>query len=104
MKHQPKRKDMSNTPTRGVSATSTDATTADGMKVVHTFEKNSFDEVRAYLQPFKGNDLSHIRVFTLGADDEMLPKKQGIAVNVRDLPKLAEAVAALVAAVEARTS
>jgi hypothetical protein len=34
----------------------------------------------------------------------MRPKKQGIAVNVRDLPKLAEAVAALVAAVEARTS
>jgi len=74
------------------------------MKVVHTFVKNSFDEVWAYLQPFKGNDLAHIRVFTLGADDEMLPKKQGIAVNVRDLPKLAEAVAALVAAVEARTS
>jgi hypothetical protein len=73
------------------------------MKVVHTFEKNSFDEVWAYLQPFRGNDLAHIRVFTL-ADDEMRPKKQGIAINVRDLPKLAEAVAALVAAVEARTS
>ena len=93
---------MSNTSNGGVSTTNTE--TADEMKVVHTFEKNSFDEVRAYLQPFKGNDLSHIRVFTLGADDEMRPKEQGIAVNVRDLPKLAEAVAALVAAVEARTS
>jgi hypothetical protein len=95
---------MSNTSNGGVSTTSTEATTADEMKVVHTFEKNSFDEVWAYLQPFKGNDLAHIRVFTLGADDEMRPKKQGIAVNVRDLPKLAEAVAALVAAVEARKS
>jgi hypothetical protein len=94
---------MNNTSTRGVSATSTQATTAGEMKVVYTFEKNSFDEVWAYLQPFKGNDLAHIRVFTLGADDEMLPKKQGIAVNVRDLPKLAEAVAALIEAVEART-
>jgi Transcriptional Coactivator p15 (PC4) len=54
--------------------------------------------------PFRGHDLAHIRFYTLGADDEMRPKKQGIAVNVRDLPKLAEAVAALVAAVEARTS
>jgi hypothetical protein len=95
---------MSNTSTSGASATDTKATTADEMKVVHTFEKNSFDEVWAYLQPFRGNDLAHIRVFTLGADDEMRPKKQGIAINVRDLPKLAEAVAALVAAVEARTS
>jgi hypothetical protein len=77
---------MSNTSTRGVSATSPEATTADEMKVVHTFEKNSFDEVWAYLQPFKGNDLAHIRVFTIGADDEMRPKKQGIAVNVRELP------------------
>ncbi len=95
---------MSNTSNGGVSATSAEATTADEMKVVHTFVKNSFDEVRSYLQPFKGNDLAQIRVFTLGADDEMLPKKQGIAVNVRDLPKLAEAVAALVAAAETRTS
>ena len=85
---------MSNTATRGGSATSTKATTADEMKVVYTFVKNSFDEVWAYLQPFRGHDLAHIRVYTLGADDEMRPKKQGIAVNVRDLPKLAEAVAA----------
>jgi Transcriptional Coactivator p15 (PC4) len=95
---------MSNTSTRGASATSTKTTTAEEMKVVHTFVKNSFDEVWTYLQPFKGHDLAHIRVFTLGDDDEMYPKKQGITVNVRDLPKLAEAVAALVAAVEARAS
>jgi hypothetical protein len=74
------------------------------MQVVHTFAKNAFDEVRAYLQPFKGHDLAHIRIFTLGDDDEMRFTEKGVAINVRDLPKLAEAVAGLVAAVEARTS
>ena len=50
---------MSNTSTRGASATSTKASTANEMKVVHTFAKNAFEEVRAYLQPYKGSQLSH---------------------------------------------
>lgn len=77
---------------------------ANDMQVVNVFAKNAFDEVWAYLQPFKGNDLAHIRTFSLGDDDEMYPTKQGITVKVSDLPKLAEAVAALVAAAEARKS
>ena len=52
----------------------------------------------------QGHDLAHIRVFTLGDNDEMHLTEKGVAVNVRDLPKLAEAVAALIAAVEARNS
>ena len=74
------------------------------MQVASVFAKNGFDEVWTYLQPFKGHDLAHIRVFTLGDDDEMYPTKQGITVKVKDLPKLAEAVATLVAAPEARKS
>ena len=74
------------------------------MQVVNVFAKNGFDEVWTYLQPFKGNDLAHIRIFSLGDDDEMYPTKQGITVKVSDLPKLAEAVAASVAAPEARKS
>jgi hypothetical protein len=88
----------------GARAAGKDTQAKDEMQVVNTFAKNAFDEVWTYLQRFKGHDLAHIRVFTLGDDDEMYPRKQGITVNVRDLPKLAEAVAALVAAVEARTS
>jgi hypothetical protein len=91
-------------PAGGARAAGKDTKAKDELQVVNVFAKNAFDEVWAYLQPFKGHDLAHIRVFTLGDDDEMYPRKQGITVNVRDLPKLAEAVAALVAAVEARTS
>jgi hypothetical protein len=74
------------------------------MQVVNVFAKNGFDEVWTYVQRFRGHDRAHIRVFTLGDDDEMYPTKQGITVKVSDLPKLTEAVAALVAAVEARES
>ena len=74
------------------------------MQVVQTFAKGMFDEVWAYLQHFRGRDLAHIRVFTDRDSDEMHPTKQGIAVEISDLPKLADAVAALVAAAEARSA
>jgi hypothetical protein len=90
-------------PAGGARAAGKD-TISNDMQVVNVFAKNAFDEVWAYLQPFKGNDLAHIRTFTLGDDDEMRFTPKGVTVNVRDLPKLAEAVAALVAAVEARKS
>jgi predicted metalloprotease len=57
---------MSNTATRGASATSTKTNTADDMKVVHTFIKNNFDEVWTYLQPFRGKQFAHVRIFTTG--------------------------------------
>ena len=92
---------MSNTSTRGASATSTKASTANEMKVVHTFAKNAFEEVRAYLQPYKGSQLAQIRVFTPDKNDVDRPTKKGIALSIRDLPKLAQAVDALLAATAA---
>jgi hypothetical protein len=91
---------MSNTSNGGVSTTSTEATTADEMKVVHTFAKNSFDEVWTYLQPFRGELRAHVRIFTTASDDEMRPTKKGITVSVKDVPKLAEALTALVEALK----
>jgi Transcriptional Coactivator p15 (PC4) len=79
------------------------ASVPDGMNVVHTFVKNSFDEVWTYLQPFRGKQFAHVRIFTSGDNDEMLPTKKGITVSLNDLPKLAEAVAALIRAAEEQT-
>jgi Transcriptional Coactivator p15 (PC4) len=76
----------------------------DGMNVVHTFVKNSFDEVWTYLQPFQGKQFAHVRIFTSGDNDEMLPTKKGITVSLNDVPKLAEAVTALAAAVKEQES
>lgn len=91
---------MSRTATRGASATRTKATTADEMKVVHTFVKNSFEEVWTYLQPFKGELRAHVRIFDTRDDETMYPTRKGITVKLSDVPKLAEAVTALANAVK----
>ena len=104
MKHQPKGKEMSNTPTRRVSAASTKTTTTGDMTFVHTFVKNSFDEVWTYIQPFQGKLRAHVRIFTAGDDDNMRPTKKGISISLDDVPKLAEAVTALVEAAKEQES
>src|SRR5437667_12626371 len=63
--------EMSNTAPRGGSATSTKTTTTGEMTFVHTFVKNSFDEVWTYIQPFQGKLRAHVRIFTTGDDDNM---------------------------------
>jgi hypothetical protein len=90
---------MSKTSTRGASA-SEKTSTAGEMDLVHTFVKNAFDEVWTYVQPLGGQVLAHVRIWTMGDDEEMRPTKKGITVSVKDVPKLAEAVAALAAAVK----
>ena len=71
------------------------------MHVVNVFAKNAFEEVRAYLQPYMGRQLAHIRVFSPDKNEIDRPTSKGIAVDIRDLPKLAQAVDALLAATEA---
>jgi hypothetical protein len=46
------------------------------MQVAHVFVKNAFDEVWAFLQPFAGQDLADIHVFTLG-ERAMRPVTRG---------------------------
>ena len=72
---------------------------AEDVQVVHTFAKNSREEVRATLKTWNGHRLADIRVFA--SDDEGdgdHPTRKGICVKVSDLPKLREAVEALIAA------
>jgi hypothetical protein len=101
---QQKEKELAISSASGARAAGKDTKANDAMQVVKVFAKNGFDEVWTYLQHFRGHDRAHIRVFTLGDDDEMYPTKQGITIRISDVPKLAQAVEALVAAVEARSS
>jgi hypothetical protein len=71
------------------------------MHVVNVFAKNAFEEVRAYVQPYMGRQLAHIRVFSPDKNEIDRPTRKGIAVDIRDLPKLAQAVDALLAATTA---
>ena len=68
---------------------------SDEPRVVYAWPKNSLEEVRATLSTFKGRRLADLRVWTT---DEDRPTKKGLAVRVEDLPRLLEAVEALIAA------
>jgi hypothetical protein len=67
---------------------------------VYAFVKNSKEEVKAYLDVYKGRKLAHLRVFVEGEDGVDHPTKKGLAVRVADLPKLRDAVEALLEAAQ----
>jgi len=69
-------------------------------KLVYSFAKNKFEEVRVQIKEFKGYDLLDIRVYTsLKDSDEKIPTGKGLSINVShfdDLKKgLLEAETAL---------
>jgi hypothetical protein len=71
----------------------------DPPRIVYSWPKNSREEVRATLSTYHGRLLADLRVWA--ADDEGdgdHPTKKGISVRVEQLPKLLEAVQALVEA------
>jgi len=83
------------TPKDGVGRTFVDE---NGLRVVSTLAENGRGELRAYVQEFNGRELAHVRHFMRDKEGRARPTKKGIAVDVRELPKLAEAVDALLAA------
>jgi Transcriptional Coactivator p15 (PC4) len=65
---------------------------------VYTWPKNSREEYRATLSEFKGHELADIRVYVADEDDVDHPTRKGLSVKVSDLPRLREAVDALIEA------
>jgi hypothetical protein len=65
--------------------------------IIYRFPKNSREEVWATLTTFKGHRLADIRVYADNGEED-IPTKNGISVRVEDLPKLLEAVQALIEA------
>jgi hypothetical protein len=72
-------------------------------RVVFEFEKNAKERVRATLGEFKGREVASLRVWydadKNGPDGQpiYLPSRKGITLARTTLPKLLEAVQALVA-------
>jgi hypothetical protein len=66
-------------------------------RVVYSWPKNSKEEVRAQLREYRGHRLADLRVYAADADDVDHPTKKGLCVRVEDLPRLREAVEALIA-------
>jgi Transcriptional Coactivator p15 (PC4) len=66
-------------------------------RVVYAWPRSMDSEVRATLTTYKGLRLADVRVYRADADDRDHPTRKGIAIRVEDLPKLLEAVQALIA-------
>lgn len=67
--------------------------------VVHMWRKNDRERVLATLDTYRGYEIADIRVHVL-SDGGLVPTRKGISVRVEDLPRLREAVDALIEAQE----
>jgi hypothetical protein len=65
-------------------------------RVVYAWPKNAREEVRATLTEYRGYRLADLRVYA-DDDGEDVPTKKGLSVRIEDLPRLREAVDALIA-------
>ena len=65
-------------------------------KVVKTFQKNKFQEIRVGVTEYEGNDLIDIRTWTQRPDaEEKSPTSKGVSINVKLYSELKEGVLAL---------
>ena len=62
-------------------------------KLVATFPKNKFEEVRVQVKEFKGYDLVVLRVYTsIKEGEEKIPTGKGLSVNVSHFGELKKAI------------
>lgn len=62
-------------------------------KLVASFQKNKFEEVRVQVKEFKGYDLLDIRVYaTLKESEEKIPTGKGLSINVSHFYDLKKAI------------
>ena len=62
-------------------------------KLIASFPKNKFEEVRVSIKEFKGYDLLDIRVYTAPKDGEdKIPTGKGLSINVSHYLDLKKAI------------
>ena len=62
-------------------------------KMIASFQKNKFEEVRVQLKEFKGYDLLDIRVYTAPREsEENVPTGKGLSINVSHFNELKNAL------------
>ena len=62
-------------------------------KLIATFPKNKFEEIRVQIKEFKGYDLVDIRVYTaLKEGEDKIPTGKGLSVNVSHFLELKKAI------------
>ena len=62
-------------------------------KLIASFQKNKFEEVRVQVKEFKGYDLLDIRVYTtLKETEDKIPTGKGLSINVSHFHDLKKAI------------
>lgn len=62
-------------------------------KVVYTFEKNKFEEVRFQIKEYKGYDLIDLRIWTeIKSDKTKVPTPKGLSMNISHFMELKKGV------------
>ena len=62
-------------------------------KLVASFPKNKFEEVRVQVKEFKGYDLVDLRVYTAVKEgEEKVPTGKGLSINVSHFEELKKAI------------
>ena len=62
-------------------------------KLITSFQKNKFEEVRVQIKEFKGYDLLDIRVYaTLKETEDKIPTGKGLSINVSHFQDLKKAI------------
>lgn len=64
----------------------------DDRMVVHTFQRNTNEQVRASIRTYKGKDYADVRVNFETADGEYRPTKKGLTVPLDLLDELEQTV------------
>lgn len=64
--------------------------------LVYSFPKNRREQVRASLTEYRGHQLADVRVYVVDDLGQPIATKKGLSVRVEDLPRLREAVDALI--------
>jgi len=67
---------------------------------VYAFQKNSREEIRAFLSTWQGHELVDLRVFARKAGGEWVPTRKGLTFARELIPEMARAVAELMKASE----
>lgn len=61
------------------------------------FRKNGAETVRAFIAPYAGHELAHVRVFFKNPKTgDVMPTRKGLALRLECLPELRNAVDALI--------
>jgi hypothetical protein len=70
--------------------------------IVAEWPLNRREHLRVTLQRYRGVDLVGVRKWFFGDDDSLRPGKNGITVNIKHLPQLADAITKALAEARAR--